>query len=176
VPFVLLAGAALDGTVTVPHPIPGPASREIAVKSAKLFTYSRGAVGALGVSEGMTDPVTGMIPMEESGVAYPDIYTIAAWRRPDWMTAVVALLFPVPLGLGLLALAFSSPGALVGAIPFLALGGWALYRALGIKRNFVRVAGRWRTIQIRFDKPPWRRKAFYDELLRRSGLPNVPIA
>jgi len=61
-------------------------------------------------------------------------------------------------------------GMLVPLVFFGAITVLMLVRAIGTQRNYVRVAGVWRTITIRFDAPWWRRKRFHDELLRRAGI------
>lgn len=145
------------------------------MKAAGLVSYRLGIVEAEGVAAGDTDPVLGMIPMDKSGVAHGDILTISVWRKIDVLALVVALLVPVPLALLGLAATLESVAGLFLLVPFGTLGAWMLYRALGIRRNFVRVVGRYRAIEIRFDKPSWRRRKFHDELLRRAGLPPAEI-
>jgi hypothetical protein len=167
-PYALHAGAALDPNV-VPPP-PDPTAERVKVRSAAVVTYRLGVVDVLGVSEGMADPVTGLIPIDEAGVAYTDIFTVTVWRKIDIVELVVASLIPLPLTLLFLWGAFSAPGFLVGALLFGAIGGWMLYRALGARANHVRVVGRYRTIKVRFDRPIRRRQRFHAELLRRAGI------
>lgn len=145
------------------------------MKSASVMTYRYGVLESLGVAEGQTDPVTGFIPMDKAGVAYPDVVSLAVWRKPDWVALVVALLVPVPFTLVMAVAAFSTPGFLFAALPFALLSAWMIYLAIGFQRSYVRVVGRYRTLEIRFDRPLLRRRKFHDELLRRCGLPPAAI-
>lgn len=145
------------------------------MKSAGVMTYRFGVLESLGVSEGQTDPVTGFIPMDKSGVAYGDIVSIAVWRKPDWVAFVIALLVPVPIALLSLVGALETPFFAVTALLFGSLGGWMIYLAMFFQRAYARVIGRYRTIEIRFDRPIWKRTRFHDELLRRAGIGPRPL-
>jgi hypothetical protein len=167
--FVLRAGARLDPSA-VPPPF-DPRLPRIIVKSAGIVLLKRGMVAPEGVSEGTLDPITGMIPMDQAGVLYPDIFTICVWRKIDVVRLVFALVIPVPISLYLLVMAVAvHPAFAIGAAPFVLSSAYMLYRAVGLKANMVRVAGGSRMITIRFDSPMWRRRRFHDELLRRAGL------
>jgi hypothetical protein len=173
--FALYPGYASDPSV-VPPP-PDQRRPRVEVKAAGVFQYRLGVVEHIGVSEGATDPITGLIPVEQSGVMYPDIVSIAVWRKPDWMELVIALLVPVPITLSLLAVAIlnESIGAAIPAALFALLSALMIRRAMSTQRHFVRVVGRYRVITVRFDRPGWRRRRFHDELLARAGLPPAPI-
>jgi hypothetical protein len=167
--FALHGGARFDPSV-VPPPFDARLPR-IVVKSAGVALTKRGMVAPEGVSEGTLDPVTGFIPMDQSGVLYPDVFTIAVWRKVDVLRLVVALLIPLPVTFLFVVGAVSTwVGLLVPAALFAAVVAYMLYRALGLRAHMVRVAGTWRTIIIRFDSPMWRRRRFHDELLRRAGI------
>jgi hypothetical protein len=172
--FALYGGARFDPAV-VPPPV-DPRLPRIVVKSAGVVLMKRGMVAPEGVSEGTLDPVTGFIPMDQSGVLYSDVITIAVWRKIDAIRLVVALLIPLPITLFLVAGAVSAwVGLLVPAAVFGAIVAYMLYRALSLKAHLVRIAGPWRTISIRFDSPLWRRRRFHDELLRRAGIAPAEI-
>lgn len=171
--FALYAGHALEPSV-LPPPLDARAPR-IKVKSAGLFLMSAGVVAPEGVSTGLLDPITGMIPLDTNGMSYVHIATIAVWRRVAVIEVLVASLFPTPIALLCLWGAFSAPGLLVLALPFVFLASMLFYRAIGRRANFVRVVGAGRAIEIRFDRPFWRRQAFHDELLRRAGIAPSPI-
>jgi hypothetical protein len=49
------------------------------------------------------------------------------------------------------------------------------HRALGRRKHFARIVGRYGLITIRFDRPGWRRLRFHSELLRRAGIRDAPI-
>jgi hypothetical protein len=171
--FTLRAGRLLDPSVVPPQP--DPRAPNVRVKSAGVVLYKMGEVSAFGVSEGVLDPVTGLIPMDQSGVAYPDIYSVAVWRKPDIVRLVVTLLITLPLTALFAVATFSSVGFLILAVPFAALLAYGLWGALGRKVNMVRVVGAYRTVTVRFDGPWWRRRRFHDELLRRAGISPSPI-
>ncbi|HEY8038694.1 MAG TPA: hypothetical protein VIF15_02835, partial [Polyangiaceae bacterium] len=102
---------------------------------------------------------------------YPDVITIAVWRKVDVVRLVVALVIPLPVTILLVVGAVTAwLGLLVPAAFFAAIVAYMLYRALGLRAHHLRVAGVWRTITIRFDSPMWRRRRFHDELLRRAGI------
>ena len=167
--FTLRAGALLDPAVR-PPPV-DPRAPRLKSRSAGALAYRIAAVEAQGVVEGMCDPVTGAIPLDTEGVAWGDIFTVAVWRKPDIKQLVLAILFPIPITLlclwGVIA---STPWLLLGAVPFGLVAALMLYHALGAQTHRARVAGRFRTITVRFDRPLRRRRRFHDELLRRAGI------
>lgn len=169
--FATYAGCVVDGSVVPPVPHPGLPT--ISVRWAEVFTYSFAKLEPFGVASGMNDPVTGMIPMDQSGVLFQDVVSITIWRKIRWAQLILALLVPAPLALG--AVSLKSPGALIGAIPFGMLAAWAIYLAVVVGANRARVVGRYRVLELRFDSPFWRRQSFHDELLRRAGMPPSPL-
>lgn len=89
---------------------------------------------------------------------------------------VIAILIPAPLALLFWTTVFTAgAGFLALALPFTALAAFMIHRAAFRKRHFARVVGRWGAIEIRFDRPGWKRKQFHSELLRRAGLRDAPI-
>lgn len=172
--FAWYPGAASDPSV-VPPP-PHPALDIVKVRSAGAFTYRFGVVEPLGVAEGTLDPVIAVGEMNRNGIAYRDIVSIAVWRKLDAVELGIAILIPLPMALlGWLTTFTAGAGFLFLALPFSALAAFMIYRAVGRKKHFVRVVGRWGAIEIRFDRPGWRRKRFHAELLRRAGLRDAPI-
>lgn len=172
--FALYAGAATDPTVAPPPPHPG--LEIIQVRSAGAATYSFGAVEPFGVAEGMLDPVIAVGEVSRNGIAWPEIVSIAVWRKLDVFELVIALFVPLPLGvLGWVWTVGAGVAGLVVALPFTALAAFMIHRAVVRKKHFVRVVGRWGAIRIRFDRPGWKRKRFHAELLRRAGLRDAPI-
>jgi hypothetical protein len=171
--FTLRAGALLDPNVQIPAF--DPAAPHIKVKSAGFILLKQGVVDQFGVAEGTLDPIVGMVPMDKSGVAYGDIFTVAVWRKVSVAPLVVGILLLLPFVLLLLIAAFSNAYFLIVGLPFDLFFGFVLYRTIILKANMVRVAGSVRTVRIRFDNPLWRRKKFHDELFRRAGLSPSPI-
>jgi hypothetical protein len=172
--FSLHAGALGDPATVRPPPHNG--ARDITVKSAGAFLRKMGQVDPEGVSEGILDPVTGMLPIDQAGVRYVHIYSVAVWRSMDIMQLVVTIL----LGMPFVVLAFygvAKAGAflLVAALPLLLLVVYGVWRSSILKKHMVRVVGWNRTLVIRFDSPLWNRVKFHDELLRRCGITPTPI-
>lgn len=154
----------------------------IRVKAPAGFTVRYGVLEAYGVAEGELDPVIAASEMNKSGVAYPEIVSLTFWRKTDWVVAVLAGITFVPIGLALTGIAVV--GIAVGAagsvivsllfgVAFLGLGGFFVHRALVVKKQFARVVGLYRTIDVRFDRGA--RDTFRLELLRRAGLPPVDM-
>ncbi|HEY3359983.1 MAG TPA: hypothetical protein VGQ83_42420 [Polyangia bacterium] len=166
--FALHAGALLDGAVRPPPP--DARCDLVKVRWADLVTHHSGLLDGVGVAEGVNDPVTGRIPLETSGVAFADVYTLAVWRRLDVMRLILTLLAPLPLTVLLIAGAFASAWWLIPAALFAALDARLLYQVFGARVCRARIAGRYRTITVRFDQPLRRRRRFHAELLRRCGL------
>ncbi len=172
--FTLRAGALLDPT-TPPPPV-DPRLPRVVVKSAGIVLMRQGVLAAEGVLEGTLDPFVALIPMDQAGIRYGDIVSVAVWRKIDVLRLVVALVIPVPLTLLLLYAAVASAAAfLIGALPFALISAYMLYRSLGLQAHMMRVAGSTRVLTIRFDSPLWRRRQFHDELLRRAGISSAPI-
>jgi hypothetical protein len=174
-PFALHAGRLSDSHV-LPPPF-DPNAKSIRVKSAGLVLLKMGEVTAHGVAEGTLDPVTGMLPMEQAGVLFGDIKSIAVWRKVDVVRVIAALIAPAPIALALLAGAVAGapwPVLVIGLV-FAAITAALLRRAIVVGANMMRVAGAYRTIVVRFDTMWNDPKRFHDEVLRRAGIPESPL-
>lgn len=172
--FALHAGARADGRV-VPVSFDARAER-VKVVSNGIVLRKMGLVAPEGVSEGTLDPVTGYIPIDQNGVYFGDIFTVAIWRKVDVLRLVTVAILPFPLALFFVALGITqSPVFLAFGAPFVLGTAWMIYRAFKIKVHMARIVGGARTIEVRFDAPLWRRKKFHDELLRRAGIAPSPI-
>ena len=159
--FALHAGARADGRV-VPAPL-NPQAERVKVVSNGLVLRKMGLVAPEGVSEGTLDPVTGYIPMDQNGVYFGDIFTVAIWRKVDVLKLVATAILPLPLALLFVSLGITqSPVFLAFGLPFVLGTAWMIYRATTIKVHMARIVGGARTIEIRFDAPLWRRKKFHD--------------
>lgn len=136
-----------------------------------------GTVEAIGVSEGVLDPVIGLVPVETSGVMYPDIVSIAVWRERDWVELAVAVLVPLPIGaffaaIGIIVLIKAGLAGLTmaaAALVLLLLAAFMIRRAVVTQKHLARIFGRHRCITVRFDRPGSQRVRFHDELLGRAG-------
>lgn len=174
--FTLQVGYALDPST--PLPPYDRALPSIKVKASVQMVLQTGTVAPEGVMLGELDPVIGLVATNEAGVMFPDVGSVAVHRTVDFVSLVVAVLVPLPIagGLTLIAMQPKTPiGFLVVAGLFGLLAAWMIYRAAFIKKHFVRIVGRYRTLSVRFDTPLRRRRAFHDELLRRAGIAPSPI-
>ena len=171
--FVLRAGALVDPAVAPPSP--DPRAGQITVRWSAIITYRLATVDAQGVAEGMADPITGLVPLDKNGVAFPDIYTVAVWRKSEVARFVVASLLPLAVVVPCVIASVEHPRFLVLAAPFLLLVLAFAYRAFAVRAQLARVVGRYRAITVRFDRPFWRRRRFHDQLMRRAGIGPSPI-
>jgi hypothetical protein len=171
--FTLQAGVA--GGAPLDLPTPGPGWEHIRVKSPGVVVMSYGQLDMVGIAEGNLDPILGTLPLDSAGVAYGDVVSIAVWRNIAWLDVVVAALLPVPIAAFLFAVAIQAPVALFGALPFALIAAVLLHRAFVTRACRARVAGRHRTITVRFDRPFWKRKAFHAEMFRRAGMAAPPL-
>ena len=89
--FTLSPGPALDGSVIAPPP--HPSAFPIHLKWSIVVTYRFARLEEGGVTSGTLDPVVGMAPIDQVGIAYPDVVSIAVWRRLAWVDLVVGALF-----------------------------------------------------------------------------------
>lgn len=165
--FLLVGGALLDGNVVPPMAAPGV----IKVRASGTLQRTQGAVGPLGISHGTLDPITGHIPMDSLSIPWPDIYSIALWRRPDWLSFLVTTVLLGPVALGLVAATFGVPALAVLSVPVLAGFVYLVTRAFKVGAQFMRVCGSRLVLTIRYDQPAWRRKRFVRETFLRAGLP-----
>jgi len=173
VTFVLRAGARVDPNVRPPQI--DPTLKQIKTTSAGMFVRNANIVAPAGVMQGTLDPVTGLIPMDTSGVAYQDIVSVAVWREFDILRIVLMLIFVAPLALGMIWGTIAFPPVAIATVPLLALIGVGFYSTFAIKKNLARVVGSARILTLQFDSPMWRRIKFHDEMNRRAGLPPASI-
>ncbi len=175
--FTLTAGPALDPGI-VPPP-PHPQTPKIWSRWSAVVTYQFATLDPIGVTSGTLDPVVAMAPIDQVGIAFRDVASIAIWRTIGWTQAIVGVLVPLPIALfslygALLSLnapkaaAFFAGVALVfGAIAFI-----LVRRGVVVGIRHARVVGAGRALTLRFEKSP----AFHAELFRRCGLapPQLP--
>lgn len=172
--FTLRAGALLDPTVR--PPVLDAKVPHVKVKAAGFVLMRMGVVDQYGVAEGPLDPIIGMVPLDKSGVAFGEIFTVAVWRRISVVPLVASLVLLLPFVLLVIYAAIPrEPFLLVLGLPLDLLFAFVVYRTVVLKANLVRVVGKARTIRVRFDNPLWRRRKFHDELLRRAGISPSPI-
>src|SRR5262245_4986082 len=94
--FVALPGHASDPSIVPSHPQSN--QFQVQVKAQRLVLPHYGVLEPMGVAAGKLDPIVAMVPLDQSGVMYPHIVSLALWRKIDWTELVVALLIPIPLG------------------------------------------------------------------------------
>lgn len=171
--FTLRAGARVDPEVK-PPPIDMRLKR-IKTTSAGAFVRTGSWVAPEGVLHGTMDPITGAIPIDQAGVLYTDIISVAVFRKLDVVRLVLLALIGAPIMFGCLAATISIPPVGILLMPLFLLFAWAFYATIAIQRNYARVCGSIRVITVQFDQPSWRRRPFHDELLRRAGISPSPI-
>ena len=171
--FVLRAGSRVDPAIQ--PPAYNPHLPSIKMRSAGLVVMQSSIVAPEGVLQGSLDPITGRIPMDQSGVPFGDIVSIAIWRKLDVVRLVLLTLFLLPITLGLLTLCIWTPAVLIVALPILLLTVLSYYHVIVVRRNYARVTGSARVVQLQFDTPMRRRLKFHSELMRRAGLPESAI-
>jgi len=175
--FTLSAGPALDGSVIAP--MPHPHAFPINLKWSILVTYRFAVLEPMGVTSGTLDPVVAVAPIEQTSVGYPDVVSIAVWKKLAIPDLIAGLLVPLPIALlcawGAIASVTHSVG--FGAFMFLLTAGFGLLTWVLFRRGFVvgrrqaRIVGRWASFTVPFEKVP----AFHSELFRRCGIPAPPI-
>jgi hypothetical protein len=175
--FTLSAGPALDASVIAPPP--HPAARPYKIKWSIVMTYRFATLDPGGVSSGTLDPVIGLAPIDQAGIAFPDVVSIAVWRKLALVDCIVGVLVPVPIALffawGAIAVAMKGPGvaAVLGviAIVFGLIAAMLLRRGFVLGRRQVRIVGRWASFTVPFERAP----VFHAELFRRCGIVAPPI-
>jgi hypothetical protein len=175
--FTLSPGPALDGSIVAPPP--HPSAFPIDLKWSIVVTYRFARLEQGGVTSGTLDPVVGMAAIDQVGIAFPDVVSIAVWRKLGWVDCVIGALVPAPIALlcawGAMASVTKAPGVagtlIVLAIVF-GLVAVHLFRrgALTGKRQ-LRIVGRYGSITVPFSNSP----AFHHEVFRRCGLLPPPI-
>ena len=121
----------------------------------------------------MAEPTDGIDELLRSARPVPPLppgFRDAVWRRIDVVRLVLTLIVLMPLTLLSVALVWSWLGGIAFLLLFGALAGWGLYSALVIRKCFMRVSGVYGKLDIRFDQPFWRREAFFQQALTRSGI------
>ena len=171
--FVLRAGARVDPEVR--PPAVDPRLPRVKTRSVGFVVATANILQPEGVTQGTLDPVTGLIPMDQSGILFTDIISIAIWRSLDVARLVLSAVLLLPLLLGLVYLDTRVPVSVIFTLPLVALIVFAFYRLIVIQRNHARVIGSHRILELQFDAPVWRRRRFHDELLRRAGISQSPI-
>src|SRR4051794_36444568 len=80
--FTLSPGPAQDASVValVPHPSAYP----IDLKWSIVVTYKFARLDHGGLTSGTLDPVVGLAPIDQVGIAFPDVVSIAVWRKLGW--------------------------------------------------------------------------------------------
>jgi len=171
--FSLHAGYAMDASIVPPPPdLQLPVLR---AKWAETFVYKYSDLQPYGIASGTKDPVIAVVSIDEAGIMFPDVVAMVFWRKPVWVQMVACTLLMLPFTIFFVAIALGSAAFAPVAAAFTALTVYVYYRALVIRAHWVRVIGRYRTFDVRYDRPFWRRQRFHDELLRRAGHPAAPM-
>jgi len=105
--FVLRAGARADNTV-IPRRSIRAAEDQDAVGGLPRDGVERR--GARGRAARHARSVTGYIPIDEAGVLYSDIFSVAVWRTLDVVRLVLMIIISLPIVIGLLAAVVALPG------------------------------------------------------------------
>jgi hypothetical protein len=175
--FTLSPGPALDGSVVAPPP--HPSAFPIDLKWSIVVTYKFARLDQGGVTSGTLDPVVGMATIDQVGIAYPDVMSIAVWRQLGWVDCVIGVFVPLPLALlSLWVTILAIPKAVgvaavfaVFAIVFGLLTAYLFRRGFVIGRRQARIVGRYGSVTVPFATSP----AFHHEIFRRCGLMPPPI-
>ena len=90
------------------------------------------------------------------------------WGR--LLLAILTIIFLLPLSVAVAPLVAEGAGwlILIGPIWFLTI--FCLLRATWIGAHYMRVCGSRMVLVMRYDAPIWRRKLFFAEALRRTGI------
>ncbi len=176
--FVLSAGPVLDPNAAARVPPPHPGAGSIHLKWGELVLYKFANLDPVGITSGTLDPAIGMVPIDQTAVAFRDVVSIAAWRTIAWTKGIVGILVPAPIALlffwGAIAARSSPIGALILALFGLLFSALAAYMIRGgfvIGNRHARVVGRYGAVTLRFEQD----KRMWPELHRRSGLVAPPI-
>jgi len=160
-------------------PPPHPSAFPINLKWSIVVTYRFARLDPGGVTSGTLDPVVAMAPIDQVGIAYPDVVSIAVWRKLGWVDCLIGALVPLPIALfsvwvAILAAA-KSPGVAgtfgVVAVVFGLLTFYLFRRGAVIGRRQARIVGRYGSFTVPVSTSP----AFHQELFRRCGLVTPPV-
>ncbi|MFT3709155.1 MAG: hypothetical protein QM817_16045 [Archangium sp.] len=172
--FVLRAGALSDGAVT---PRPATDTKELKLKAPGLVVVSQAVLKADAIGFGALDPILGRFPMDEKGLRFEHIYSVALWRQINIADLVTFILFSVPVGIGCLIAAIASqghPAALICCLPFVLIAGYHGYRVFKAQATRIRIIGfKDRTLDVEFIGRMKKRAEFIDAFFERSGLGSV---
>ena len=174
--YTLSVGPAFDLRIAVPPPV----APVFYTQWSAVVTYDFAKLEPMGVTSGTLDPVVAMAPMQQVGIAYADVASIAVSRRIAWVEPIVGALVPAPIALfcafvAIVAVA-KSPGAAAVtfaiALAFGTLAAFMIRRGIVRGRQTIRVTSRWnQSITIRVDQTP----AFREQLFARCGLAAPPM-
>lgn len=175
--FVLRYGALMDSSVVLP-PV-DPQAKELSLKAPGLVLVSQAVLKPDAIGFGALDPIVGRFPIDEKGVRYAHLYSVAVWREFSIPQSILFFVVSLPLGLAMLAAMIASKGevgAILCSLPFLLLSIFHGYRVFGAKSTRLRVIGfKDRNLDITFIGGLGKRRKFVDELFRRSGLQPVEL-
>lgn len=175
--FTLSAGPALDASVVPPPAHPG--APRISLRWSIVVTYRFAHLDPMGVTCGTLDPVIAVAPVDQAGVGFTDILSIAIWRKLALKDLVAGVLVPLPIALfslygAILSVSRSGAGAAIFGVIALVFGLLAAYlfhRGIVVGRRHARIVGRFASFTVMFDSS----RAFHQELFRRTGLAPPPI-
>lgn len=175
--FTLTPGPALDGSVIAPPP--HPSAFPIDLKWSIVVTYKFARLDQGGVTSGTLDPVVGMAAIDQVGIAFPDVVSIAVWRKLGWVDCIIGALVPFPIALLCVWVAILAVPKALGvaavfgaiAIAFGLLATYLFRRGYVTGRRQARIVGRHGAMTVLFTQSP----AFHHEIFRRCGLLPPPI-
>ncbi|PZR12298.1 MAG: hypothetical protein DI536_15455 [Archangium gephyra] len=175
--FVLRFGALMDSSV-VPPP-PDPKAKELTLKAPGVALVSQAVLKPDAIGFGALDPIVGRFPIDEKGVRYAHLYSVALWREFSVSQSLVFFFVSLPLGLAMLAAMIASKGelgAILCSLPFLLLSVFHGYRVFHSKATRMRVIGfKDRNLDMTFIGGLGKRRKFVDEFFRRAGLQPVEL-
>lgn len=179
--FVLRFGALMDASVVVP-PV-DPKAKELKLKAPGVALVSQAILKPDAIGFGALDPIVGAFPIDEKGVRYQHLYSVAIWREFSVAQALVFFFVSLPLGVVMLAAmvaALRSTGdgtfGALCALPFLLLSVFHGVRVFHAKSTRMRVIGfKDRTLDMTFSGGLAKRRKFVDEFFRRAGLQPVEL-
>lgn len=175
--FVLRYGALMDASIT-PPPIDAQA-KELKLKAPGLVVVGQAVLKPDAIGFGSLDPILGRFPMDEKGVRFAHLYSVAVWRELNVAQAVMFFIVSLPVGLlslfGIVA-AKGEPGGFICGVPFVLLAAFHGYRVFSAKATRLRIVGfKDRTLDVTFIGGLGKRRKFVDELFRRCGLAPVEL-
>lgn len=174
--LVFRHGALSDSSVKVS---PQPGAKELKLKAPGLIVVSQAVLRPDAIGFGALDPVLGRFPIDEKGVRFEHLYSVALWRQLNIADMVTFLLISLPVGLGSLAgMIFSKgePVSFICGLPFLLLSIFHGNRVFGARATRMRIVGfKDRTLNVEFIGRAGKRAEFVSEFFARSGLGSVEL-